>query len=52
VRTTYGGPAPEETARALSVSREVLAEDRAAWQARRDHLASADALLRTRVATL
>jgi len=52
VRTTHGGPAPEETARALAVSREVLTRDRAAFQARRDHLASADALLRARVAAL
>jgi argininosuccinate lyase len=52
VRTTYGGPAPEETARALAMSSDALARDRAAWQGRRDRLASADSLLRERVAAL
>ncbi len=52
VRTTYGGPAPSETLRALGVSREHLDRDKAAWLARRDRLASAEQLLRARVAAL
>ena len=52
VRTTYGGPAPSETLRAIEVSRDLLARDRAAWLARREHLASAERLLRDRVAAL
>jgi argininosuccinate lyase len=48
VRRTHGGPAPEETARALTVSREVLERDQA-WLAQiRDGLASAEARLRDR----
>ena len=52
VRTTYGGPAPSETARALSVSRANLARDKAAWQQRREHVATAERTLRERVAAL
>ena len=52
VRTTYGGPAPSETARALSVSRANLASDKSAWQQRRDHVATAERTLRERVAAL
>lgn len=52
VRTTHGGPAPSETLRAIGVSRDLLASDRAAWQARRDHLAGAERLLRERVDAL
>jgi argininosuccinate lyase len=52
VRTTYGGPAPEETKRALGVSQNLLTRDQEAWQARRNHLATADHLLRDRVAAL
>ena len=52
VRTTYGGPAPSETARALSVSRTNLAGDKSAWQQRRDHVATAERTLRERVAAL
>ena len=42
IRRTLGGPAPEETARAIAESRRLLERDRASWQARRDHLASAE----------
>src|SRR5690606_23251033 len=52
VRTTWGGPAPSETARAIGVSRQVLAADRKAWQSRREDLQRADALLQERVAAL
>jgi argininosuccinate lyase len=52
VRLTYGGPAPEETLRALKVAQESFARDQASWQARRDHLAAAERLLRARVAAL
>jgi hypothetical protein len=52
VRTTHGGPAPDETRRALGVSQEALAADQAAWQARREQLAGAARLLRDRVAAL
>jgi argininosuccinate lyase len=52
VRTTYGGPAPRETLRALTQSGEALARDRAAWQARRDHLAATERTLRDRVNAL
>ncbi len=41
VRRTLGGPAPDETARAVAQSRSVLEHDRAAWQRRRDQLAAA-----------
>jgi argininosuccinate lyase len=48
VRRTHGGPAPEETARALDDSRAALETDRA-WTARTRHaLAAADARLRDR----
>ncbi|MGH9175759.1 MAG: argininosuccinate lyase [Vicinamibacterales bacterium] len=52
VRRTLGGPAPEETARAVEESSRQLARDRAAWQARRDHLARADRQLDARVRAL
>ena len=52
VRTTYGGPAPAETLRALGVSKDALGRDRTAWQARRDHLARAQALLDQKVRQL
>ena len=42
VRRTLGGPAPEETARALAEQRQLADADRAAWQSRRDHLARAE----------
>jgi argininosuccinate lyase len=52
VRTTYGGPAPSETARAIAESERKLAADRASWKARREDLASAETMLRARVSTL
>jgi argininosuccinate lyase len=52
VRTTWGGPAPSETLRALKQSDEALARDRAAWQARRDRLTEAERTLRDRVNAL
>jgi argininosuccinate lyase len=52
VRRTLGGPAPEETARALAASRQLLGEDRAAWQSRRDHLLRAEQMLDKRVREL
>ena len=52
VRRTLGGPAPEETARAVGESRRHLERDRAAWQARRDHLANAERQLDTKVRAL
>ncbi len=52
VRTTWGGPAPAETGRAIAESQRVLAGDRAAWHARRDHLSKAETTLRERVAAL
>jgi argininosuccinate lyase len=52
VRTTWGGPAPAETARAIADSRHILAHDDATWRARRDHLDMTAATLRERVAAL
>jgi hypothetical protein len=52
VRTTHGGPAPTETLRALTSSKDALVRDRGAWQARRDRLANAERLLREQVAAL
>jgi argininosuccinate lyase len=52
VRRTWGGPAPEETARAIGVSRQQLERDRHGWQARRDHLARAETALEQRVRQL
>jgi argininosuccinate lyase len=49
VRRTLGGPAPEETARAVAEQRALLAEHRTEWQARRDHLAGAEQLLQAQV---
>ncbi len=42
VRTTYGGPAPSETARAIGASREVLARDEGWLAATRGRLAAAE----------
>ena len=42
VRRTLGGPAPEETARALAASRDALDSDRAAWRRARDRLLEAE----------
>ncbi len=48
VRRTLGGPAPEETARALAEQRDLLARDHVAWQTRRDRLTRAEQQLRQR----
>lgn len=52
VRTTFGGPAPTETARALAESSAILTRDRAEWQARADRLAKAEADLQSRARAL
>jgi argininosuccinate lyase len=52
MRRTWGGPAPEETARALTESRALLDRDRSAWQTRADHLAAAASRLAERVRAL
>ncbi|MGE3277526.1 MAG: argininosuccinate lyase [Vicinamibacterales bacterium] len=52
VRRTWGGPSPEETRRALDVSRGKLAADQAAWRDRSDQLAAAERTLRERVEAL
>ena len=52
VRRTLGGPAPEETARALAASRRALDGDRAAWLTRRDHLLESERQLADRVGRL
>jgi len=52
VRRTLGGPAPEETRRALSQSLALLETDRADWQARRDRLTDAEQRLERRVRQL
>ena len=52
VRTTLGGPAPAETARAVDQSRGLLASDREEWKARRDHLNRSEARLREQAAQL
>jgi argininosuccinate lyase len=52
VRRTLGGPAPEETARAVAEQRRLLDDDRAAWQRRRDQLQQAEKQLHTRVKAL
>ena len=52
VRSTYGGPAPDETLRAVKVQQASLVRDKASWQARRDHLGAAERLLRARVVAL
>jgi len=52
VRKTYGGPAPEETGRAIGVSRRLLDGDRESWSARRERLDRAEADLKLRVKEL
>jgi argininosuccinate lyase len=52
VRTTYGGPAPPETARAIAESRQKLAADQAAWAARRKGVLDAEAKLAAKVKAL
>jgi argininosuccinate lyase len=48
VRRTYGGPAPEETARASRVSREQLEADEAWWNGATSALAAAEQMLAER----
>jgi argininosuccinate lyase len=43
VRTTFGGPSPAETARAIGESTSLLQQDRDQWKTRRDRLLQADA---------
>jgi len=52
VRRTHGGPAPEETARAAGVSRQLLESDEAWWQHATDALARAEQMLAERSAAL
>lgn len=52
VRTTHGGPAPTETARAIAASKQILEVDRASWQARGSQLGQAAAQLTAGVKAL
>ncbi|MEO7157312.1 MAG: argininosuccinate lyase [Vicinamibacterales bacterium] len=52
VRTTYGGPAPSETGRAIAESQLKLTTDRESWLGRRQGLDHAASLLKARVAAL
>jgi argininosuccinate lyase len=52
VRRTLGGPAPDETTRALGDSHALLKRDRAEWQTRRDRLEQAEERLEQRVRQL
>jgi len=52
VRTTYGGPAPAVTSRALGESQRKLQTDREGWEVRRERLAKAESSLATRVKAL
>jgi argininosuccinate lyase len=52
VRRTHGGPAPDETARALAESRRLLERDHDGWQSRRERLERAEHLLTERVREL
>ena len=52
VRTTYGGPAPAECARAIAESQRKLSADRESWRARRDDLQKAEAQLKARAGAL
>jgi argininosuccinate lyase len=52
VRKTLGGPAPEETRRALGESRQALQSDREAWRQRREQLLRAEQLLKIRAQQL
>jgi argininosuccinate lyase len=52
VRRTRGGPAPDETGRAIEESRGLLEEDSAEWHARREHLKRAEQMLADRVREL
>jgi hypothetical protein len=52
VRTTFGGPAPAETARAIAESKRLLDADRDNWTARRSRLEKAEADLTARAKAL
>ena len=52
VRKTFGGPAPEETARAATVSRARLDADEGWWSAATDALEKAERTLADRSAAL
>ena len=52
VRKTLGGPAPDETARAIGEQRQLLERDRGAWQTRREHIVRAEQQLQARVQAL
>jgi argininosuccinate lyase len=52
VRTTPGGPAPEETAHAIAESRVRLDADRGSWRRAADALTAAERMLATRSAAL
>jgi argininosuccinate lyase len=52
IRKTFGGPAPEETARAASVSRHRLQTDESWWTAATEALAAAEQTLAKRSAAL
>jgi argininosuccinate lyase len=52
VRRTLGGPAPDETARAVAEQRQWLERDRGAWQSRREALLHAEQDLQQRVKQL
>jgi argininosuccinate lyase len=52
VRTTYGGPAPKETTRAIGESRRKLETDRESWQMRHERLTNAEAQLADRLKAL
>ena len=52
VRKTYGGPAPDETGRAIGASRRLLEQDRENWMLRREALDRAEATLKQKVKQL
>jgi argininosuccinate lyase len=52
VRTTYGGPAPSETAAAAAASQKALADDRAWWGRATQALTDAERRLATRASRL
>jgi argininosuccinate lyase len=52
VRTTFGGPAPSETSRAITESARLLQRDRTDWQTRRAQLQRAEATLAAKAKSL
>ena len=52
MRTTYGGPAPSETGRAVGESQRKLQTDREAWELRCERLSKAESQLAARVKAL